>query len=81
MTALTAKCDSVLHAPLLPPQGKLELQAGCNLEQTLEVSVTGVLNNIREQAGKVGGPGWTWVGRCPVWHPTLAQGHGCAPHR
>jgi len=33
--------------------GTLQLQPGCNMEQTLETQVTGVLNNIREQAGKV----------------------------
>lgn len=33
--------------------GKLALQAGCNLDQTLESQVTGVLNNIREVAGRL----------------------------
>jgi len=34
-------------------KGSLQLQSGCNLEQTLESKVTGVLNGIRETAGKV----------------------------
>ena len=34
--------------------GKLELQAGCNLEQSLEALVTGKLNAIRETASQVG---------------------------
>jgi hypothetical protein len=34
-------------------EGVLQLQPGCDMEQTLETQVTGVLNNIREQAGKV----------------------------
>jgi hypothetical protein len=34
-------------------QGFLELQPGCNMEQSLEAQLTGVLNGIREQAGKV----------------------------
>lgn len=34
-------------------EGTLQLQPGCDMEQTLEANVTGVLNNIREQAGKV----------------------------
>lgn len=34
--------------------GKLELQPGCNAAQTLESSVTGELNKIREAAGNVG---------------------------
>jgi len=34
-------------------EGALQLQPGCNMEQTLEAQVTGVLNKIREQAGKV----------------------------
>jgi hypothetical protein len=35
-------------------KGKLELQPGCNAAQTLESSVTGELNKIREAAGNVG---------------------------
>lgn len=35
-------------------KGQLKLQPGCNAEQSLEASVTGVLNNIREAAAKVG---------------------------
>lgn len=34
-------------------QGELQLQPGCNLEQTLEAEVTGVLNTIRETAGRI----------------------------
>eukprot|EP00878_Enallax_costatus_P039925 GHUV01045868.1.p1 GENE.GHUV01045868.1~~GHUV01045868.1.p1 ORF type:complete len:639 (+),score=155.48 GHUV01045868.1:336-2252(+) len=34
-------------------KGNLQLEPGCNLEQTLEAKVTGVLNGIREAAGKV----------------------------
>lgn len=33
--------------------GKLELQAGCNMEESLETSVTGKLNAIRETASQV----------------------------
>jgi hypothetical protein len=32
-------------------QGKLELMPGCTLEQSLESSLTGVLNGLRESAG------------------------------
>jgi len=35
-------------------QGTMELLSGCNMDQSLEQNVTGVLNNIREIAGKVG---------------------------
>eukprot|EP00879_Flechtneria_rotunda_P021361 GHRR01022515.1.p1 GENE.GHRR01022515.1~~GHRR01022515.1.p1 ORF type:complete len:846 (+),score=303.63 GHRR01022515.1:467-3004(+) len=34
-------------------KGSLQLQPGCNMEQTLEAQATGVLNAIRETAGKV----------------------------
>ncbi|PNW84960.1 hypothetical protein CHLRE_03g165750v5 [Chlamydomonas reinhardtii] len=34
-------------------KGQLQLQPGCNAEQSLEANMTGVLNNIREVAGKV----------------------------
>ncbi|GIL99158.1 hypothetical protein Vretimale_4372 [Volvox reticuliferus] len=34
-------------------KGELQLQPGCNAEQSLEANMTGVLNNIREVAGKV----------------------------
>eukprot|EP00232_Nephroselmis_pyriformis_P008411 CAMPEP_0182876754 /NCGR_PEP_ID=MMETSP0034_2-20130328/14327_1 /TAXON_ID=156128 /ORGANISM="Nephroselmis pyriformis, Strain CCMP717" /LENGTH=1384 /DNA_ID=CAMNT_0025009559 /DNA_START=143 /DNA_END=4294 /DNA_ORIENTATION=- len=34
-------------------EGVLELQPGCNADQTLEAEVTGDLNKIREEAGKV----------------------------
>lgn len=35
-------------------KGQLQLQPGCDMEESLETLVTGVLNNIREQAAKVG---------------------------
>lgn len=34
-------------------EGKLTLQPGCNAAQTLEVKITGVLNQIRAKAGDV----------------------------
>ena len=34
-------------------KGQLKLEAGCNAEESLEQVVTGVLNNIREDAAKV----------------------------
>jgi DNA-directed RNA polymerase III subunit RPC1 len=34
-------------------KGALRLQPGCNAAQTLEQSITRVLNEIREEAGKV----------------------------
>lgn len=34
-------------------KGQLQLHPGCNMEESLETVVTGVLNNIREQAAKV----------------------------
>ncbi|GAX79763.1 hypothetical protein CEUSTIGMA_g7204.t1 [Chlamydomonas eustigma] len=44
------QCETYIN---LYNKGMLQLQPGCNLEQTLESQVTGVLNNIREQAGKL----------------------------
>ncbi|KFM26649.1 DNA-directed RNA polymerase III subunit rpc1 [Auxenochlorella protothecoides] len=44
------QCDDFIAAY---GRGKLALQPGCNAEESLEASVTGVLNNIREQAAKV----------------------------
>ena len=45
-------------------KGQLKLEPGCNAEQSLEQQVTGVLNNIREAAAKVG----VWaVGRVGPW--------------
>lgn len=35
-------------------KGQLQLAPGCNLEQTLEAEITGILNNIREIAGERG---------------------------
>lgn len=43
-------------------KGLLQLQPGCNMEESLETLVTGVLNNIREQAAKV----CDLSGVCPV---------------
>ncbi|XP_076916369.1 DNA-directed RNA polymerase III subunit 1-like [Bidens hawaiensis] len=34
-------------------KGKLKLQPGCNAAQTLEAEITGVLNKIRDETGKV----------------------------
>eukprot|EP00197_Chlamydomonas_leiostraca_P012021 CAMPEP_0202861128 /NCGR_PEP_ID=MMETSP1391-20130828/2625_1 /ASSEMBLY_ACC=CAM_ASM_000867 /TAXON_ID=1034604 /ORGANISM="Chlamydomonas leiostraca, Strain SAG 11-49" /LENGTH=1424 /DNA_ID=CAMNT_0049540457 /DNA_START=102 /DNA_END=4376 /DNA_ORIENTATION=+ len=44
------ECDGFISAYT---KGELQLQPGCNMDQTLEASLTGVLNNIREVAGKV----------------------------
>lgn len=44
------KCD--MHIDLFN-RGKLALQPGCDLVQTLEAEVMGELNKIREVAGKV----------------------------
>ncbi|KIY92216.1 DNA-directed RNA polymerase III subunit C1 [Monoraphidium neglectum] len=43
-----ARCQQLLA---LYNQGKLELMPGCTLEQSLESSLTGVLNGLRESAG------------------------------
>eukprot|EP00898_Chlorokybus_atmophyticus_P005611 jgi/Chlat1/6050/Chrsp4S06335 len=45
-----AACDQ--HIKLFEI-GKLPLQAGCDAAQTLEAEITGELNRIREEAGKV----------------------------
>ena len=37
-------------------KGQLKLEPGCNAEQSLEQVVTGVLNNIRQQAADVSLP-------------------------
>lgn len=44
------KCDDFIEAF---NKGKLELKAGCDAAQTLEALITGVLNGIRDTAGKV----------------------------
>ena len=44
------KCDDFIEAF---NKGKLELKAGCDAAQTLETLITGVLNGIRDTAGKV----------------------------
>ncbi|XP_027345912.1 DNA-directed RNA polymerase III subunit 1 [Abrus precatorius] len=44
------KCDGFIEAF---NKGKLELKAGCDAAQTLETLITGVLNGIRDTAGKV----------------------------
>lgn len=43
------QCDDFIAAY---DKGELTPQPGCNAEESLEASVTGVLNNIREQAAK-----------------------------
>lgn len=45
-----SRCD--MHIDLFN-RGKLALQPGCDLVQTLEAEVMGELNKIREVAGKV----------------------------
>ncbi|KAK4148963.1 hypothetical protein C8A00DRAFT_47330 [Chaetomidium leptoderma] len=42
------KCDDLIETYR---QGKLEKAPGCNLEQTLENSISGILSKIRQQAG------------------------------
>ncbi|KAJ0539434.1 putative DNA-directed RNA polymerase [Helianthus annuus] len=44
------KCDNFI---LNFNKGKLKLQPGCNAAQTLEAEITGVLNKIRDETGKV----------------------------
>lgn len=44
------KCDDFIEAF---NKGKLELKAGCDAAQTLEALITGVLNGVRDTAGKV----------------------------
>lgn len=44
------KCDIFIQSY---NEGKLKLQPGCDSAQTLEAEVMGVLNKIREDAGKV----------------------------
>ncbi|KAK7278312.1 hypothetical protein RJT34_23339 [Clitoria ternatea] len=44
------KCDDFIEAF---NKGKLELKAGCDAAQTLETLITGVLNGLRDTAGKV----------------------------
>ncbi|BAT90660.1 hypothetical protein VIGAN_06193600 [Vigna angularis var. angularis] len=44
------KCDNHIQAF---NKGKLELLAGCDAAQTLETRITGVLNGLRDMAGKV----------------------------
>ena len=45
-----ARCDDLIAAFR---SGQLGLQRGCDLEQSLELQVTGVLNGIRESVSKV----------------------------
>jgi DNA-directed RNA polymerase III subunit RPC1 len=42
------KCDELIETF---KQGKLEKAAGCNMEQTLENSISGILSKVRQQAG------------------------------
>jgi hypothetical protein len=51
-------------------KGTLTLQAGCNMEQTLEATVTGELNGIREAAGKV------WHSACVTAQRLCLDGRG-----
>ncbi|KAL8233022.1 hypothetical protein R6Q57_002800 [Mikania cordata] len=44
------KCDNFI---IDYNKGKLKLQPGCNAAQTLEAEITGVLNKIRDETGKV----------------------------
>lgn len=44
------ECDAFIQSY---NEGKLKLQPGCDSAQTLEAEVMGVLNTIREEAGKV----------------------------
>jgi DNA-directed RNA polymerase III subunit RPC1 len=43
-----SKCDHLIETYR---QGKLEKAPGCNLEQTLENSISGILSKVRQQAG------------------------------
>lgn len=43
-----ARCAELIERA---KKGKLELLPGCTLEQSLESSLTGVLNGLRESAG------------------------------
>lgn len=49
--APTVLTSSRTPCPPPAPQGKLELAAGCDLEQSLEAALAGVLNGLREAAG------------------------------
>ncbi|KAF7550435.1 hypothetical protein G7Z17_g5697 [Cylindrodendrum hubeiense] len=42
-------CDDLIE---MFKQGKLEKASGCNIEQTLENSISGILNKVRQQAGE-----------------------------
>ncbi|CUM63180.1 uncharacterized protein PRCAT00000748001 [Priceomyces carsonii] len=44
------KCDELID---LYNRGKLETQAGCNEEQTLEAKIGGLLSKVREEVGEV----------------------------
>lgn len=48
-TAYTV-CDDLIRSMI---EGKLEPQAGCNEEQTLEAKISGVLSKVREDCGKI----------------------------
>ena len=43
------QCDDLIETF---KQGKLEKAAGCNMEQTLENSISGILSKVRQQAGQ-----------------------------
>nr|ALK02051.1 RNA polymerase III largest subunit [Starmerella magnoliae] len=48
VTKAYAECDTLIETY---NEGKLECQPGCNMEQTLEAKVSGVLSQVREAAG------------------------------
>ncbi|KAF4974565.1 hypothetical protein FZEAL_8537 [Fusarium zealandicum] len=43
------QCDDLIE---MFKQGKLEKASGCNMEQTLENSISGILSKVRQQAGE-----------------------------
>ncbi|KOS19462.1 DNA-directed RNA polymerase III subunit RPC1 [Escovopsis weberi] len=43
------KCDNLIETF---KQGKLEKAPGCDMEQTLEISISGILSKVRQQAGQ-----------------------------
>ncbi|KAM0439820.1 hypothetical protein ACHAPT_000917 [Fusarium lateritium] len=49
VTIAYRQCDKLIE---LFKQGKLEKAPGCNMEQTLENSISGILSKVRQQAGE-----------------------------
>lgn len=43
-------CDNLIRQMI---EGKLETQAGCDEEQTLEAKISGVLSNVRDNCGEI----------------------------